>query len=40
MIDAKNGDIPSPLIMVTGTALHCALLKWQKNHDVHPKAAK
>jgi hypothetical protein len=40
MIDPKNGHIPSPLIMFTGTALRCALLKWQKNDDVHPKAAK
>jgi hypothetical protein len=40
MINDKNGHIPSPLIMFTCTALHHALLQWQKNKGVHPKDSK
>jgi len=40
MIDDKDGHIPSPLIMFTSTALCHALLEWQKNKGVHPKASK
>jgi hypothetical protein len=40
MINDKDGGIPSPLIMVTYTALRHALLVWQKNKCVHPKASK
>jgi hypothetical protein len=40
MIDDKDGHIPSPLIMFTCTALPHALLEWQKNKGVHPKASK
>jgi hypothetical protein len=40
MIDDKDGHIPSPLIMFTCTALRHALLEWQKNNGVHPKASK
>jgi hypothetical protein len=40
MIDDKDGDIPSPLIMFTCTALRYALLEWQTNKGVHPKATK
>ena len=40
MINAKDGHIPSPLIMFTCTVLHHALLEWQKNKGVHPKASK
>jgi len=40
MIDVKDGYIPSPLIMFTCTALRHALLEWQKNKGVHPKASK
>jgi hypothetical protein len=40
MIDDKDGHIPSPLIMFTCTVLHHALLEWQKNKGVHPKASK
>jgi len=40
MIDAKDGHIPSPLIMFACTALSHALLEWQKNRGVHPKASK
>ena len=40
MINDKDGHIPSPLIMFTCTALHHALLEWQKNKGVHPKASK
>jgi len=40
MIDDKDGQIPSPLIMFTCTALHNAFLEWQKNKGVHPKASK
>jgi len=40
MINDKDGHIPSPLIMFTCTALPHALLVWQKNKGVHPKASK
>jgi len=40
MIDDKDGHRPSPLIMFTCTALRHALLEWQKNKGVHPKASK
>jgi hypothetical protein len=40
MIDTKDGHIPLPLIMSTCTALRHALLVWQKNKGVHPKASK
>jgi hypothetical protein len=40
MINDKDGHIPSPLIMFTCTALRHALLEWQKNRGVHPKASK
>jgi hypothetical protein len=40
MIDHKDGHIPSPLIMFTCTALRHALLQWQMNKGVHPKASK
>jgi len=40
MIDNKDGHIPSPLIMLTCTVLRHALLEWQKNKGVHPKASK
>ena len=40
MIDDKDCHIPSPLIMFTCTALRHALLEWQKNNSVHPKASK
>jgi len=40
MIDDKDSHIPSPLIMFTCTALRLALLEWQKNKGVHPKASK
>jgi len=40
MINDKDGHIPSPLIMSTCTALHHALLEWQKNKGVHRKAFK
>jgi hypothetical protein len=40
MIDNKDGHIPSPLIMFTRTALRHALLEWQKNKGVQPKASK
>jgi len=40
MINDKDGHIPSPLIMFTCTALGHALLEWQKNKGVHPKASK
>jgi len=40
MIDDKDGHIPSPLIMFTCTALRHALLEWEQNKDVHPKASK
>jgi len=40
MINDKDGHIPSPLIMFTCTVLRHALLEWQKNKGVHPKAFK
>jgi len=40
MIDNKDGHIPSPLIVFTCTALCYALLEWQQNKGVHPKASK
>jgi hypothetical protein len=40
IIDDKEGHIPSPLIMFTCIALRHALLEWQKNKSVHPKASK
>jgi len=40
MIDDKDGHIPLPLIMFTCTTLRHALLQWQKNKGVHPKASK
>jgi hypothetical protein len=40
MIDDKDGHIPLPLIMFTGTALRHSLLEWQKYKGVHPKASK
>jgi hypothetical protein len=40
MIDDKDSHIPSPLIMFTCTALRHALLEWQMNKGVHPKASK
>jgi hypothetical protein len=40
MINDKDGHIPSPLIMFTCTLLRNALLEWQKNKGVHPKASK
>jgi hypothetical protein len=40
MIDNTDGHIPLPLIMFTCTALRPALLEWQKNKGVHPKASK
>jgi len=39
MINSKESHIPSPLIMVTCTALLHALLEWQKKNGVHPKAS-
>jgi hypothetical protein len=40
MIDDKDGNIPSPLIMFTCTAMRHALLEWQKKQGVYPKASK
>jgi len=40
MIDDQDGHIPSALIMFTCSALHHALLEWQKNRGVHPKTSK
>jgi hypothetical protein len=40
MIDNKDGHIASPLIMFNCTVLRHALLEWQKNKRVHPKASK
>ena len=40
IIDDKDGQIPSPLIVFTCTALCYALLEWQKNKGVPPKASK
>jgi len=39
MLDDQDGHIPSTLIMFTYTAFHLALLEWQKNNGVHPKAS-
>jgi hypothetical protein len=40
MLDDKDGHIPFLLIMFTCTALRHALLEWQKNKGIHPKASK
>jgi len=40
MINDKERQIPSPLIMYTCTALRHALVEWQKNKGVYPKASK
>jgi len=40
MIHDKDGPIPSPLFMFTCTTLRHALVEWQKNKGVHPKASK
>ena len=40
MIDDKDGHIPSPPIMSTCTTSRHALLEWQKNKGVSPKASK
>jgi hypothetical protein len=40
MINDKDSHIPLPPIIFTCTALHHALLEWQKNNGVHPKACK
>jgi len=40
MIDDKDGQISSPLIMFTCTAFSHAALEWQKNKDDYPKASK
>ena len=40
MIDDKDGNIPSPPTMFTSTTLRHALIEWQKNKGVHPKASK
>ena len=40
LINDKDGHIPLPLIMVTCTALRHAVVEWQKNKGVHPKASK
>jgi hypothetical protein len=40
MIDNKEGHIAMPLIIFTCTALPNALLEWQMNKGVHPKASK
>jgi len=40
MNNDKNGHIPSPLIMFTCTASRHALMEWQRNKGVHPKASK
>jgi len=40
MIDDKDRHIPSPLIMFTCSALCHAVLEWQTNKVVHPKASK
>jgi hypothetical protein len=40
MIEDKDGYIPSPLIMFTCTVLRHALLEWQQNKGLHPKASK
>jgi len=40
MINDMDGYIPSPLIIITCTALLHALLEWPKNIGVHLKASK
>jgi len=40
MINDKDGHILSPLIMFTCTASRHALLEWQTNKGVYPKASK
>ena len=40
MIADKDGHIPTPLIMITCTILHHALLEWQTNKRIPPKASK
>ena len=40
MIDDKDGHIPVPLIVCTCNALRHALLEWQMDKGVHPKASK
>jgi len=40
MIDDKDRNIPSPLIMCTCTALHHAVREGQKTKGVHPKLSK
>jgi len=40
MIDDKDGHIPSPLFRLTCTVLRHAVLEWQMNKWVHPKASK
>jgi len=40
MLDDNNGHILLPMIMSTCTTLRHALLQWQKNKGVHPKASK
>jgi len=40
MLNDKDDHIPSPLIMFTCTVLRHALLEWQKNKGVNPKASK
>jgi hypothetical protein len=40
IIDDNDGHIPSTLIMFTCTALHHALLEWQKGKGVNLKASR
>jgi hypothetical protein len=40
IIDDNDSHLPLPLIMLTCTALRHALLQWQKNKGVYPKASK
>jgi len=40
MIDNKDGQIPSPLLMFTHSTLSHALLEWQKNIGIHLKGSK
>jgi len=40
MIDDMDTHVPSPLLRLTCTELCHALLDWQKNKDIHPKASK
>jgi hypothetical protein len=40
MIDDKDGQIPSPLIMFTCTVVNHAVLEWQQNKGIHPKASE